>query len=215
MQELTPRQTSILKFIEIFIRKHQQPPAEREIAGHFRIHQSAVRKHLNALEKKGKLTLSRDGRSRGIRLRGVTDAVPVPVLGALAEPAQLLAPENIESTLMLDAGFVGSEQAFLLRVVGDELNDAGIVDGDLVMVRRSDSVRNGEIVVARVAGEIVIRRYFDIAGRIVLEPANKRYRPMTIDDESSFQLEGRVVALIRSMTGASARRRKAPVRYVP
>jgi repressor LexA len=207
MEELTPRQASVLKFIELFIHKHQQPPAEREIAAHFRIHQSAVRKHLSALERKGKLTLRRDGRSRGIRLSDVTPAVPVPVIGSVAAGTEMLASANLERTMMLDAEFVGSEGAWLLRVHDDAMSGAGIVEGDLVMVRRTESVRNGEIVVGRYRGEVVVRRFFEIAGRIVLEPASKRHRPLTVEEPSDFQLEGRVVALIRSnLHGVTARR---------
>jgi repressor LexA len=204
MQELTPRQASILKFIELFISKHQQPPAEREIAAHFRIHQSAIRKHLNALEKKGHLELRRDGRSRGIRLRGVSAAVPVPMLDPVAGPG-----EPLESTrsMMLDSDFVGTEDAFLFSMEGDSMSDVGIYDGDLLLVRRALSVRNGEVVVALLEGRPVVRRYFEIAGRVVLEPANRRYRPVTVHDPDAYQLLGRVAALIRSLAGISVRKR--------
>jgi repressor LexA len=203
MQELTPRQASILKFIELFISRHQQPPAEREIAAHFRIHQSAIRKHLNALEKKGQLELRRDGRSRGIRLRGVSAAVPVPVLEPAAGPAEGIEPRS----MMLDADFVGTEEAFLFTMEGDSMGDAGINDGDLLLVRRAQTVRNGEVVVARLEGEPVVRRYFEIAGRVVLEPANRRYRPVTVHDPAAYQLLGRVAALIRSLSGMSIRKK--------
>jgi len=206
MQELTPRQASILKFIELFISKHQQPPAEREIAAHFRIHQSAIRKHLNALEKKGQLELRRDGRSRGIRLRGVSAAIPVPVLDPAAGPGEAL---EYGRSMMLDAEFVGTEEAFLFTMEGDSMSDAGINDGDLLLVRRAQMVRNGEVVVARLEGVPVVRRYFEIAGRVVLEPANRRYRPVTVHDPGAYLLLGRVAALIRSLTGMSIRKRGA------
>ena len=205
MQELTPRQASILKFIELFIARHQQPPAEREIAAHFRIHQSAIRKHLSALEKKGQLEMSRDGRSRGIRLRGVSAAIPVPVL----EPASAGAdPLEGARAMMLDADFVGTEDAFLIAMDGDSMGDAGINDGDLLLVRRAQTVRNGEVVVARLENETVVRRYFEIAGRVVLEPASRRYRPVTVHDATEYQLLGRVAALIRSLSGMSIRKRQ-------
>ncbi len=199
MIELTPRQGSILKFIENFFDKHQQPPTEREIAEHFRIHQSAVRKHLSALENKGKLLLRRDGRSRGIRLNGMAPSVSVPIVGSVVAGMPLLAMENIEGAMMLDKSFAGSEEVFLLRVRGDSMEEAGILDDDLILVRRTESVRNGEIVVARLGDETTVKRFYNIAGRIVLEPANKNYRPIPVDDRQSFYLEGRVVALIRNM----------------
>ncbi len=199
MQALTPRQISVLKFIENFYRRQLQPPTEREIAHHFRIHQSAVRKHLAALESKGKLTLRRDGRSRGIRLNDVTPTVPVPIVGSVVAGQPLLAFENLEGSMMLDSSFVGSEETFLLRVRGDSMIEAGIIEGDLLLVRRTDSVRNGEIVVARLGDEATVKRFYDIAGKIVLEPANKSYRPIPVEDKETFHLEGRVVALIRNM----------------
>ena len=203
MHDVTPRQASILKYIEKFFRQHQQPPTEREIAEHFRIHQSAVRKHLTALENKGKLSLRRDGRSRGIRLNEFGPAVPIPVVGSVRAGQPLLATENIEGSMMLDSSFAGSEETFLLRVQGDSMIDAGIEEGDLILVRRTDSVRNGEIVVARMRDETTVKRFFDIAGRIVLEPANRNYRPILVDEPEEFRLEGRVVALIREFSNIS------------
>jgi repressor LexA len=206
MQELTPRQASVLSFIENFIRKNQQPPAEREIAGHFRIHQSAVRKHLTALERKGKLQLNRDGRSRGIRLANVSPAIAIPIIEDVAAGTTLLADGNIDRMIMMDAGFVGSEEAFLLHAPDTSMAGAGILEDDLLLVRRSTSVRNGELVVARVDDVITVRRYYDIAGRIVLEAADKSHPPITIEHETVYQLEGRVVALIRTMENLSPTR---------
>ncbi|MEP7220148.1 MAG: S24 family peptidase, partial [Bacteroidota bacterium] len=77
--------------------------------------------------------------------------------------------------------------------------EAGILEDDLILVRRTEKVRNGEIVVARLGDETTVKRFFNIAGRIVLEPANKSYRPIPVDDSQTFYLEGRVVALIRNM----------------
>ncbi len=199
MQALTPRQGSILKFIETFFHKYQQPPTEREIAEHFRIHQSAVRKHLTALENKGRLTLRRDGRSRGIRLNGFSPTLSVPIVGSVVAGMPLMAVENIEGAMMLDMNFAGSEEVFLLRVRGDSMIEDGIMEDDLILVRRTESVRNGEIVVARLGDETTVKRFYNIAGRIVLEPANKNYRAIPVNDKDSFCLEGRVVALIRHM----------------
>jgi repressor LexA len=211
MQELTPRQASVLSFIENFIRKNQQPPAEREIAGHFRIHQSAVRKHLSALERKGKLMLNRDGRSRGIRLANMSPATAVPVVEEPAAGTSLLSDENIERSMMLDADFVGSEEAFLLHAPDASMGAAGIMEDDLLLVRRSPSVRNGELIVARIGNEILVRRYYVIAGRIVLEAADKSHPPIAIEHDMSFQLEGRIVALIRTMDNLSPARRRRKV----
>ena len=143
--------------------------------------------------------LRRDGRSRGIRLSDVAPTIPIPIVGTVAAGQPLLATENLDGTMMLDSSFVGSEEAFLLRVQGDSMIEAGIMEGDLLLVRRADSVRNGEIVVARIGEEATVKRFYDIAGKIVLEPANKNYRPIPVEDKENFHLEGRVVALIRNM----------------
>jgi SOS-response transcriptional repressor LexA len=89
------------------------------------------------------------------------------------------------------------------------MSDAGINDGDLLLVRRAQMVRNGEVIVARLDGVPVVRRYFEIAGRVVLEPANRRYRPVTVHDPDTYELLGRVAALIRSLVGMSIRKRAA------
>lgn len=199
MNQLTPRQTSILRYIENFFRQHQLTPTEREIGGHFRIHQNAVRKHLKALETKGRLTMRRDGRSRGIRLADAAPTASVPIVGQVTPGAPLLDPRNLQGSLMLDMSLVGSEEVFLLRVSGDPMIDAGILEDDLLLVRRTRMVRNGQIVVARYDDQTVVRRFFDIAGRIVLEPANKRHQTIVVDNPEQFELEGRVVGLIRTI----------------
>lgn len=207
MEELTPRQASVLSFIEKYFRQHQQPPTEREIAGHFGINQSAARKHLKALERKGRLAMRNDGTSRGIHLNSIDPTVPVPIVGTVRAGTPLLAEENLEGTMMLDLNMVGSEQTFLLRVRGDSMIEAGIFEDDLLLVRRAESVRSGEIVVARIGDETTVKRFYDIAGRIFLEPANKKYAPIMVEEPEEFHLEGRVVALIRDMRNLEAKRR--------
>lgn len=207
MDDLTPRQESVLRFIEKYFHQHQQPPTEREIARHFGINQSAARKHLKALERKGRLTMRHDGRSRGILLNSVAPSVPVPLVGSVQAGSPLLAEENIESHMMLDLNMVGTEQTFLLRVKGDSMIEAGIFEDDLLLVRRAESVRSGEIVVARIGDETTVKRFYDIAGRIFLEPANKNYSPIMVEEPEEFHLEGRVVALIRDMRNLEVKRR--------
>ncbi len=207
MEELTPRQESVLRFIEKYFSQHQQPPTEREIARHFGINQSAARKHLKALERKGRLTMRHDGRSRGILLNSVAPSVPVPLVGSVRAGTPLLAEENIESHMMLDMNLVGTEQTFLLRVKGDSMIEAGIFEDDLLLVRRAESARSGEIVVARIGDETTVKRFYDIAGRIFLEPANKNYSPIMVEEPEDFRLEGRVITLIRDMRNLEVKRR--------
>lgn len=210
MDDLTPRQASVLAFIEKYFRQHQQPPTEREIGGHFSINQSAARKHLKALERKGRITMRNDGRSRGIALNNIEPSVPVPIVGTVRAGTPLLAEENLEGQMMIDLNVVGSEQTFLLRVRGDSMVDAGIFEDDLLLVRRTDSVRSGEIVVARIGDDTTVKRFYDIAGRIFLEPANKKYSPIIVEEPEDFHIEGRVVHLIRDMRNLEAKRRGLP-----
>lgn len=207
MEDLTPRQASVLSFIEKYYRQHQQPPTEREIARHFGINQSAARKHLKALERKGRLIMRNDGRSRGILLNSVAPSVAVPIVGTVRAGTPLLAEENLDGTMMLDMNLVGSEQTFMLRVKGDSMIEAGIFEDDLLLVRRAESVRSGEIVVARIGDETTVKRFYNIAGRIFLEPANKNYSPIMVEEPEEFHLEGRVVALIRDMRNLEVKRR--------
>lgn len=207
MDELTPRQASVLSYIEKYYLQHQQPPTEREIARHFGINQSAARKHLKALERKGRLTMRNDGTSRGILLNSVAPTVPVPIVGTVRAGTPLLAEENLEGTMMFDMSMVGSEQTFLLRVKGDSMIEAGIFEDDLLLVRRAESVRSGEIIVARIGDETTVKRFYNIAGRIFLEPANKNYSPIMVEEPEDFHIEGRVVALIRDMRNLEVKRR--------
>ena len=207
MKELTPRQASLLSFVEKYFHQHQQPPTEREIARHFGINQSAARKHLKALERKGRLSMRNDGRSRGILLSSIAPSVPVPLVGSVQAGTPLLAEENIESHIMLDLNMVGTEQTFLLRVKGDSMIEAGIFEDDLLLVRRAERVRSGEIVVARIGDDATVKRFYDIAGRIFLEAANKNYSPIMVEEPEEFYLEGRVVALIRDMRNLEVKRR--------
>lgn len=184
----TPRQLSVLRFVEQFIRRNRKPPAEREIAGHFGIHQSAVRKHLAALESKGLLQLGHNGRSRDIRISGEPESLPVPVLGA-----------EEGSAVALDTRLAG-EESFLFRAPDEAMAGAGIMRGDLMLARKSARIRNGEVAVAMVGGERRIARYFEIAGRIILEQQpGERPVHSPIEREEQVTVEGYVLAVIRTL----------------
>ena len=148
-----------------------------------------------------------DGRSRGIHLSSIDPSIGVPIVGTVRAGTPLLAEENLEGKMMLDLNMVGTEQTFLLRVKGDSMIEAGIFEDDLLLVRRADSVRSGEIVVARIGDETTVKRFYDIAGRIFLEPANKNYTPIMVEEPEDFHLEGRVVALIRDMRNLEVKRK--------
>ena len=211
MRELTPRQQEILHFIRVFSGEHGVPPTVREIGARFRITPRAAFDHLRALERKGELTRRRAaGRtSRALtladgglgRARGA-----VPILGRVAAGRPLLAEENREGEVPIapDALPGRGEDVFALRVRGESMIEAHIVDGDLVLVRRQDSAQPNDIVVALVEseaggeGEATVKRFLRDGPRIVLKPENRAMQPLVVDPaERGLRILGKVIGLLR------------------
>src|SRR5712691_7294304 len=166
MRELTTRQREILNFIRTFSEREGVPPTVREIGARFKVTPRAAFDHLAALERKGALERrSTTGRaSRSLVLtdrRRPSDIVEVPILGRVAAGTPLLAEENREGALPLAASVLpgGGEDLFLLRVRGDSMTEAHIVERDLVLVRRQDSAQPGDIVVALLDDEATVKRF--------------------------------------------------------
>jgi repressor LexA len=193
---LTDRQAEVLDFVNKFIARSGYPPTVREIARHLRIRgHHAVRKHLLALEKTGRLT-----RGRGARSIGIADqpqAVSVPILGQVAAGKPILAEENILGTLALDRSVARRGQVFLLKIKGDSMSGAGILDGDYVLVRVQAQAENGEIVVAMVEDEATVKRVFHRGDKIVLQPENPAHQPMTFTQKDTLRILGKVMGVIR------------------
>jgi repressor LexA len=151
-----------------------------------------VRDHLRALEAKGYLRTMRH-KSRGLLprewLRGL------PILGRVPAGGPLLTEENVEGTLDLADGF-GGDNVFALKVRGDSMHDAGICDGDLVVVRAQKHVETDEVVVALVDGESTVKRLTRSGERLWLEPANPQYEPIVVD--AGTQVIGKVIGVVRS-----------------
>lgn len=193
---LTDRQAEVLNFVNKFIAKSGYPPTVREIAKHLRIRgHHAVRKHLLALEKTGHLT-----RGRGARSIGIADqpqAVSVPILGQVAAGKPILAEENILGTLALDRSVIRGGQVFLLKIKGDSMTGAGILDGDYVLVKAQAQAENGEIVVAMVEDEATVKRVFHRGDKIVLQPENPAHQPMTFSQKDTLRILGRVMGVVR------------------
>lgn len=206
-RELTARQREILDFIRSEIHRRGFPPSVREIGEAVGLSSSStVHSHLAALEAKG--LLRRDpSKPRALEVldyrdseRGIDyDSVrAVPLIGQVAAGAPILAAENIEATLPLPASFVG-EETFVLRVKGDSMIDAGILDGDYVVVRQQRDAANGEIVVAMINEEATVKRFFREGPRIRLQPENPTMEPIYADQHVDFAVLGKVVALFRRM----------------
>ena len=123
----------------------------------------------------------------------------VPLLGRIAAGSPILAVENHEGHFVFDESLVGAGETFLLRVQGDSMMKTGILDGDLVIVRKQDTARNGEIVAARVGEEATVKRFQRTGGRVTLLPENDAYEPIEVDPREGFEVLGKVVGVYRRM----------------
>lgn len=204
-RELTARQREILDFIRAEIHRRGFPPSVREIGEAVGLSSSStVHSHLAALEAKGLLrrdpskpraleVLDYRDTERGIDYENVQ---AVPLVGQVAAGAPILAAENIEATLPLPSSFAG-EGTFILRVKGESMVDAGILDGDFVVVRQQQDASNGDIVVAMINEESTVKRFFHEGGRVRLQPENATMDPIYADGHVDFAILGKVVALFR------------------
>lgn len=206
-KELTRRQQAIFDFIAGIIRRRGAPPTIREIMDEFDINSTnGVRTTLAALEKKGHIR--RHPRlSRGIELVGgpfLSDhqTVEVPVLGRVAAGSPILAEENVEETIHVDPSLApASGRAFALRVRGDSMVEAGILDGDVVVARQQETADRGDIVVALLDDEATVKRFDPVPGAVRLLPENPAYEPIVLsgDEGTELRIAGKVVGLMRRM----------------
>lgn len=202
---LTKRQQEILDFIEAFIQERGYPPTLREIGNEFGISSTnGVRVNLAALEKK-EYIVRRPWLSRGIELINVpktqqtdTEVGYIPIVGRVAAGEPIFAAENIEGMLAVDDSFLPTKKVFALKVKGDSMIGAGIMDGDYVLARRQHTAEPGEIVVFIVGDEITVKRYGAKNDMVLLIPENEAYEIRSIRKNSpDLQIAGKVVGLIR------------------
>ncbi|MEW6414473.1 MAG: transcriptional repressor LexA [Pseudomonadota bacterium] len=196
MRELTPRQEEILNLIRERIETTGLPPTRAEIAERFGFSSpNAAEQHLKGLAKKGVLDLV-PGTSRGIRLKG---GGGVPLIGQVAAGRPILAQENIERHLQLDAAMFAPRADYLLKVRGMSMRDAGILDGDLLAVHRQPEARTGQIVVARLGDEVTVKRFRKRGHTVQLLAENPDFRPIEVDlAHQELVIEGIAVGVIRS-----------------
>jgi len=202
---LTQRQQNILDFIESFSQKRGYPPTLREIGNEFGISSTnGVRVNLAALEKKNYI-IRRPWLSRGIELVNVpkvpqtdTEVGYVPIVGKVAAGEPIFAAENIEGMLAVDDSFIPTKKVFALRVQGDSMLGAGIIDGDYVLARRQHTAEPGEIVVFIIGDEITVKRYDSRGDKVLLIPENEAYETRSIRKNSpDLQIAGKVIGLMR------------------
>src|SRR5947209_5210614 len=199
---LTERQREILEVIEAHMRARGYPPSVREIGEAVGLTSSStVHAHLSTLQKLG--YLRRDPtKPRAIEVRydpgsgALAQRMPthhVPLVGDVAAGVNVLAQENIEELVPMPADFTGTGSLFMLRVRGDSMVNAGILDGDFVVVRQQPQAEKGEIVVAGIPGEeATVKRFSKKGNKVVLQPANDRLQPM-VYDPADVQIFGKVV----------------------
>jgi repressor LexA len=205
---LTQRQREILDIIERHMRERGYPPSVREIGDAVGLTSpSTVHTHLLTLQRLG--FLRRDPtKPRALEVRydpnsgAAIERRPtrhVPLVGDVAAGTDVLAQQNVEELLPLPVDFTGDGELFMLRVRGDSMIDAGIFDGDYVVVRTQTTANKGDIVVAGIPGEeATVKTYARRGGKVVLEPANPRLQPMEFDPQQ-VQVFGRVVTVLRKL----------------
>ncbi len=201
MQRLTERQRQVLKGIHDIAQQKRYPPTVREIGERLGLRSSCtVQRHLEALERKG--YIKRDPtKARSVEILMSPDPtmipvpmIPVPVIGRVAAGQPLLATENIEDVFPLPRDIVKDNQCFMLQVKGDSMIEAGIFDGDYVVVRQQPYADDGEIVVALLGDDATVKYLKHRRGRVSLEPANKDMKPILAPD---VKIIGKVLMSIR------------------
>jgi repressor LexA len=209
MIKLTPRQEQILNLIKDAIDNTGFPPTRAEIAQELGFKSAnAAEEHLQALARKGAIEIS-PGTSRGIRLIGASvEQIPMPppnlmmslpLVGRVAAGSPILAQEHVEANYSVDPSMFAARPDFLLKVKGWSMRDAGIMDGDLLAVKKVDSAKNGQIVVARIGDDVTVKRYRKTGTLIELLPENPDFKIIKVDTQTDeFALEGLAVGLMRS-----------------
>ena len=219
MIKLTARQQQILELIRSAIENTGFPPTRAEIAAELGFRSiNAAEEHLQALARKGAITIA-PGTSRGIRLRDPApprEGLPagqmtlphaallqlsLPLVGRVAAGSPILAQEHIEATYAVDPALFSQKPDYLLKVRGMSMRDVGIMDGDLLAVKKVDSARNGQIVVARLGDDVTVKRLQQNGSRIELHPENPDFDLITVEEgRDDFALEGLAVGLLRTFT---------------
>ena len=188
MKQITERQQEVLDFISSFTKSNNYPPTVREIGEHFSISLRAVQDHIAALQKKGYLSQTQK-RARSLNVISGASAEPqtfvsrVPLLGTVAAGKPLLSEENLDGYVNLTEPFVRPGKSyFALRVRGQSMIEAGILEGDLAVVEQAQTAVDGQIVVAVIDNAITLKRFYKEAERVRLQPENAAFQPIYSTD---------------------------------
>ncbi len=211
-EDLNKREKAILKFIEKQIRANSYPPSVREIGKAVGLSSTAtVHGYLAKLEDKGYIKKeSQKGRTLRL-LKGILkeekktetkevytsrEMVDVPVIGKITAGAPILAVENVTDTFPIPVDFVGNSESFMLTVSGESMIEAGILDGDYILVKRQNTANNGEIVVALIEDEATVKTFYKEKGHIRLQPENSTMEPIIVPN---CEILGKVAGVFRKM----------------
>jgi repressor LexA len=203
-EPLTERQTEILRLIKELTEVSGYPPTRAEIAERMGFRSvNAAEQHLRALERKGALEISA-GSSRGIKVRErggpkVGRLLELPVIGRVAAGSPILAEEHVQARYQVDPNLFTPRADYLLKVRGLSMRDAGILEGDLLAVHRTQDVHTGQVVVARLGDEVTVKRLRRRGNSVQLLPENPDFEPIEVDARSEeLTIEGLAVGVIRS-----------------
>ena len=205
MDALTDRQSEILKLIRELTEVSGFPPTRAEIAERMGFRSvNAAEQHLRALERKGAIEIS-SGASRGIRVRDGRPAralgrlLELPVVGRVAAGNPILAEEHVQGRYQVDPNLFTPRADYLLRVRGMSMRDAGILEGDLLAVHRTQEARTGQVVVARLSDEVTVKRFRRRGHAVQLLPENPDFEPIEVDLRNEpLVIEGIAVGVIRN-----------------
>ncbi len=204
MKEITTQQQRVLDCIQIYINKTGFPPTRANICKELGFKSpNSAETHLRALEKKGFISIE-SGASRGISIinseqSDINDGNSYPVIGLVAAGSPTLASENIENKINCPNDFFNSDFDYFLKVKGLSMKDAGIMEDDLVAVKKTSDVKNGDIIIARMDDEVTLKYFKRISPKFVeLVAANDDFENIKVDlEHQNFVIEGKSVGLIR------------------
>ena len=203
MKEITSQQQRVLDCIQNHLKKTGFPPTRADICRELGFKSpNSAETHLRALEKKGFISIE-SGTSRGISIINsqqiIEDAQEYPVIGLVAAGSPTLAQENVEKTINCPDSFFDTSFDYFLKVRGLSMKDAGIMEDDLIAVKKTSDVKNGDIVIARLDDEVTVKFFNRKSPKLIeLEPANEDFENIVINlEQDELHIEGKSVGLLR------------------
>ncbi|MDD3765755.1 MAG: transcriptional repressor LexA [Eubacteriales bacterium] len=194
--DLTSRQLEILSFITEFISSNGYPPSIREIGKAVGLKStSSVHNHIQALERLGYIT--KNGlKKRSMFPSNLSKHINVPVVGKITAGAPILAVENIEDYFPIPESFAKNKDLFILTISGDSMRDAGILDGDYVIVQKQNTAQSGDIVAALIDNEATVKTFYKTDTEIILQPENPAYEPIKL---KQVEILGKITGVFRML----------------